>query len=616
MNAELFGRKFSADTAARYVVRTSTCLVLASVMLTCTACRTPSGVASNSPVKPDPAAFPESPSQEIAMASFQKKEAPAGASIEDTYVLAEAVADPTRPLPPAAEKKISHDDGCAIRITDTYETKALDQNTPEHALPVAVVPKTEFVPNLAAKESIPSAAVALGTSLPLPGNSLEEHRTPAPIVEAPSTVTLANFQQNISKQQPTGNIRQVQGFIGEGAPMPCPEQVAPHVPAPIVSLPSQAFTGFPGDGYTLPGPPLEEEVIATGPEAVVPPQEPETVTTPEPKLPPGAYIERPCPRQPMGVMQQWAPPGIRRPWPQDEYLHDGGDRDGNAMVDRDWTLRGVDLEDTIVHYDTLDGRTRVSPSNRVDIYAPRFAAVRKVTGLIQSVQEEMIVGVEDTEELNIERVSLPPLAATKPIEPTGSIGTKRVTVFRDRWAGVPLVANLRAKQFSERLKPHENFEAIRCGKIQEAEKARLAIVTEAALAWNTEQAVQVIVDNKKTLLATNVSKAQQTLMYELAPGKPHVRIIKTASKKQAQPGDIIDFTLRFDNVGDQLVGNVTIIDNLTTRLEYVDGSAQCSIDAGFFTQENEGDSLVLRWEVDQPLKPTQGGIIRFQCRVR
>jgi hypothetical protein len=61
---------------------------------------------------------------------------------------------------------------------------------------------------------------------------------------------------------------------------------------------------------------------------------------------------------------------------------------------------------------------------------------------------------------------------------------------------------------------------------------------------------------------------------------------------------------------------VTIIDNLTTRLEYVPGSAQSTLGADFFTLENEGESLVLRWEIRDPLEKGQGGIIRFQCRVR
>jgi len=61
---------------------------------------------------------------------------------------------------------------------------------------------------------------------------------------------------------------------------------------------------------------------------------------------------------------------------------------------------------------------------------------------------------------------------------------------------------------------------------------------------------------------------------------------------------------------------VTIIDSLTTRLEYVDGSQSSSRKANFGTQENEGESLVLRWELIEPLKVNEGGIVRFKCRVR
>ena len=87
---------------------------------------------------------------------------------------------------------------------------------------------------------------------------------------------------------------------------------------------------------------------------------------------------------------------------------------------------------------------------------------------------------------------------------------------------------------------------------------------------------------------------------------------------------MVDFTLRFDNLGNQAVGNVTIMDNLVTRLEYVEGSAQSSVPASFSTQRNEAESLVLRWEITNPVfppddpeqrKPT-GGVLRFQCRVR
>jgi hypothetical protein len=40
------------------------------------------------------------------------------------------------------------------------------------------------------------------------------------------------------------------------------------------------------------------------------------------------------------------------------------------------------------------------------------------------------------------------------------------------------------------------------------------------------------------------------------------------------------------------------------------------VESEFNTQRNEGDSLVLRWDFKGPLKPGDGGLVRFKCRVR
>ena len=79
---------------------------------------------------------------------------------------------------------------------------------------------------------------------------------------------------------------------------------------------------------------------------------------------------------------------------------------------------------------------------------------------------------------------------------------------------------------------------------------------------------------------------------------------------------MVDFTIRFDNIGRDVIGNVTIIDNLSPRLEYIADTAECSIDAEFKTTPNEAGSFTMRWEIDKPLEVRDGGLIRFQCRVR
>jgi uncharacterized repeat protein (TIGR01451 family) len=95
-----------------------------------------------------------------------------------------------------------------------------------------------------------------------------------------------------------------------------------------------------------------------------------------------------------------------------------------------------------------------------------------------------------------------------------------------------------------------------------------------------------------------------------------LRLCKLASRSHALPGEEVEFTLRFDNVGDQVIGNVTIVDNLATRFEYIPESAQSSVDANFVTEPNTGGSTILRWEISNPVEPGQGGVLRFRVRVR
>jgi uncharacterized repeat protein (TIGR01451 family) len=300
----------------------------------------------------------------------------------------------------------------------------------------------------------------------------------------------------------------------------------------------------------------------------------------------------------------------------DEYLCDGGDRGLPAEVGNHWEIRGVELEDTIAHFDTLDGRTIVEPSNRVCVYAPRFGAVRQVISLKSDEQVRGPGGVHLTDKLADTDIVQPTTTSTQNLQPEGQIGLKPTVIFRSRQGDGALSNALGPQGFQDAFLPHENLKFIRDGVVDEAEMAWLARGAAAAIAWSHDQAVQVILDEQAAVADISDRGPQITYTVERAPGHPKLRVAKVASTQFAEPGDELAFTIRFDNVGDELIGNVTIIDNLTTRLEYIPGSAQCSVDAEFFTQPNEGDSLVLRCEIADPVQPGQGGIIRFRCRVR
>ena len=320
------------------------------------------------------------------------------------------------------------------------------------------------------------------------------------------------------------------------------------------------------------------------------------------------------PTKPLGDGARWSPDG--KPWPLDEYLFDGGDKNLKARISHDFTVQGVDVEDTIVHFDTLEGERKVTETNRVPIYAPRFAAIQKKYGIVITHQNEQFADVANREGLLKGQHTDTPSMSTQQYQPRGAQSTRSSSIFRDQTQGLPVSNSLKAGEFVGNLKLYEDFQIIKLGRMKNVESLRLNIGLQAAQEWDHYTAVQVVVDNKKTNVAKRVQSAQELRTYKPQPGSSKIRIVKLASKKDAKPGDIVEFTLRFDNVGTKKVGNVTIIDNLTTRLELVPNSSNCNLKHDFLTQNNEKDSLLLRWEIVDPLEPGQGGVVRFKCIVR
>ncbi len=358
--------------------------------------------------------------------------------------------------------------------------------------------------------------------------------------------------------------------------------------------------------------------IPTGPLApnMLPPQAwsaaPEAAT-PGGALPIGPVMQQGLPI-PQGIVTPWKPPGIAGPWPEDEYLWDGGEH-YPIVVTSDLEVKGLELEDTIVHYDTIDGRTVVEPTNRVVIYSPRFGAVRQVTAALASHKPEGLVQIDQPVSPALEEEEQMAGTALQPVQPIGEIGTKLVSIERLLQSGSIVSTVLRPMELANKMLPFEDFEIMRTGVILQSEKARLAESVQAAITWAHDTAVQVVIDRQMAKVETGDQRAQVTFTVDV-PNHPRLRVLKIASTNMARPGEFVEFTIRFDNIGDQAIGNVTLLDNLTTRLEYVEGSAQSSREAEFFTQPNEGDSSIVRWEFTDPLPAGDGGLVRFKCRVR
>ena len=314
--------------------------------------------------------------------------------------------------------------------------------------------------------------------------------------------------------------------------------------------------------------------------------------------------------------EPWAPRGTDGRWPHDEYLCDGGDRNLEARVRADWSVVGLDMEDTVGHFDTVEGETRVTASNRVCIYAPRFASVRKVISMAGHEQHIFATGVDSPEKLILHEDTQIATTSIQRHAPRGQRVARPAGIFRERLRTVGMENVRKPSGYTGDLLPYENFQVIRHGQFDQSEKARLAERTEAAVAWTHDLAVQALLSGQTPVIDTHDLGPQQVYTFQRIPGRPELRVVKIASVANARPGEFVEFTLRFDNVGDEVIGNVTLIDNLTPRLEYVPESAECSLSGDFFSQVNEGSSLVLRWEIHDPLQPGDGGIIRFRCKVR
>jgi len=330
--------------------------------------------------------------------------------------------------------------------------------------------------------------------------------------------------------------------------------------------------------------------------------------------PPGTQQPVPLPHMPGGP---WAPPGISQPWPKDEYLQDGGDRELPVAVGNQWEVEGLEPEDCIAHFDTLDGRTLIEPSNRVYVYSPRFAAVRQVVSLVSNDKFSRAAGVYLPTALVGPTSTQPVASSSQNVQADRQVGAKLAGIFRSRQGDGAMSTANKAREFEQdSFLPYENIRVIRQGILDEAEMARLARGTTAALAWTARQAAQVILDEKAAMADVSDQGLQSVFTVKSPPGEAKLRVIKVADKQFAEPGEEVAFTIRFDNVGNQLIGNVTIIDNLTTRLEYVADSARCSLDAQFLTEPSQGDSVVIRCEIADPVAPGTGGVIRFRCVVR
>jgi len=301
---------------------------------------------------------------------------------------------------------------------------------------------------------------------------------------------------------------------------------------------------------------------------------------------------------------------------RDEYVFDGSDRGVKVTIGDDLIIQGLETEDTVGHFETVDGQRLVTPSNRVAIYAPRFGAVRRLDGVFNARLRQPIGSIEEKTPIAMANGNNETATSNQHVALDQFENSKRASEFIDRTRGVLADNIVHLLGTRNSFKAYENLSLIRLGKHSNSESARLDLGIQSATVWEDNLGLQIAVSNTAPVTVDKVKSAQQFVHVETKEGSDILRVTKVASKIAARTGDVVEFTIRFDNLSTRDLEDVTIIDNLTRRLEYIADSASSTVGAEFSQEKNDGGSLLLRWKLSESLAPQKGGLVRFKCRVR
>lgn len=228
----------------------------------------------------------------------------------------------------------------------------------------------------------------------------------------------------------------------------------------------------------------------------------------------------------------------------------------------------------------------------------RLSTVDQPEGTIENIQRDLAETTLEQTKVKENLKLQPPIAATQ------------------LDAGDQLIDRRKLLEETFDLRVLQNVDLLGPQEFQSRQKLDVASAALAAIEWTEETSIQVMLDETMVQAEGSYVPSEQTYQYNVPPGRPCLQLIKLASCGQAQPGEEIEFLLQFRNTGTDTLEQTTIVDNLTTRLAYVAESQECSLESSFCTDDNTANSHVLRWTLAKPLKPGDGGVIHFRCKVR
>ncbi|MCR9197537.1 MAG: hypothetical protein NXI04_02735 [Planctomycetaceae bacterium] len=303
----------------------------------------------------------------------------------------------------------------------------------------------------------------------------------------------------------------------------------------------------------------------------------------------------------------------------DEFIYDGGDRDVPVHYNGG-VMAGLDTEDTVVEYSDSEGRNRVTPSNRVAVYAPRFGSVRTVSGLGVGTKVDQAAGAVDF-------AAPGGLSESRGIDATVAGTPAEGLRMRASASGVdvavPASQSAQASAAAVNRKVDQGLESrvnTGLGTLEMTDIRELSLqIVDAATSTRRTSQIQTTGSTQATQTYATF-RPQATIGVEQNRRKGEIFLTKKATPLIAQPGDTVTFTIEFSNIGDVAVSDVRIIDNLTPRLAYTSGTGQITVSSGgggsLTVVPNKEGSQMVEFQLDQPLPGGATGTITFDALVQ
>lgn len=316
-------------------------------------------------------------------------------------------------------------------------------------------------------------------------------------------------------------------------------------------------------------------------------------------------------------------PVVRLPYkvhprmPRDECLPDGGDQVPYAHFTGFDQITGLNTSETAAQFSRPGERPRLVTSNQVCVYAPRFGLVRSASASIASLNIEGPLKVDH----RVRRAAVESRTASEHKSQNDKANSLR---RRERLGSVAMhesVGGLDELRVIAAMIKEDGYDKvfghIGPNNIGQAADPRIAMSIEAAKAWNRDQfpAYTAITEGGGEVAGSMLTgEVQQIKQPYRKPGD--LTLWKTVTPQNARQGDIVEFAIYYRNVGQLPLENVSMIDSLTARLEYMPDSAKTDRRAVFTAAPNDAESHELRWDISDPIPGGQGGVVWFQAKVR